>query len=71
MGAIYQRQFSGHYYLVSTAQQKLISRSLWDTTLNTYALPSGKTQKLNITGPEQQPLLVMLYGYKKTTKLSP
>ncbi len=68
MGAIYQRQFSGHYYLVSTAQQKLISRSLWDTTLNTYALPSGKTQKLNITGPEQQPLLVMLYGYKKNNQ---
>lgn len=69
MGAIYQRQFSGHYYLVSTAQQRLISRSLWDTTLNTHALPAGKTQKLNIIGPEQQPLLVMLYGYKKNNQM--
>ncbi len=65
MGAIYQRQFSGHYYVVSTEQQQLISRSLWDSTLDIHTLAAGKSEKLNITGPEQQPLLVMLYGYKK------
>jgi signal transduction histidine kinase len=65
MGAIYQRQFSGHYYSVSTSQQKSISRSLWDASLDLPTIPVGQVKKLKFTGPEQQPLLVVLHGYRK------
>lgn len=65
MGAIYQRPLSGHYYLVSTKQQQSISRSLWDSSLNIQALSAGETNKLKLIGPEQQPLLVVLHGYRK------
>jgi signal transduction histidine kinase len=65
MGAIYQRQFSGHYYSVSTSQQKSISRSLWDVSLDLPTIPVGQVKKLKLTGPEQQPLLVVLHGYRK------
>lgn len=67
MGAIYQRQFSGHYYLVTLGQQQLYSRSLWDATLAIKTMPPGKKEKRLITGPEQQPLLAMIYGYKKNS----
>ncbi len=65
MGAIYQRPLSGHYYVVSTKQQQFISRSLWDSSLNIQPLVAGEEKKLKLTGPEQQPLLVVLHGYRK------
>src|SRR5688500_14239914 len=65
MGAIYQRPLSGHYYIVSTKQQQSISRSLWDSSLNIQPIVVGEEKKLKLTGPEQQPLLVVLHGYRK------
>ncbi|MDO8960692.1 MAG: sensor histidine kinase [Methylophilus sp.] len=69
MGAIYQRPLSGHYYSVSTPQQQAISRSLWDASLNLPAILVGQVKKLKLTGPEQQPLLVVLHGYKKQNQV--
>lgn len=65
MGAIYQRPLSGHYYIVSTKQQQSISRSLWDSSLNIQPIVVGEEKKLKLVGPEQQPLLVVLHGYRK------
>jgi signal transduction histidine kinase len=65
LDVVYQRPFSGHYYSVLSEQQQLLSRSLWDTTLNIQPLPAGQEKNLKLNGPEQQPLLVVLRGYKK------
>ena len=65
LSAIYQRPFSGHYYVIISDQQRQISRSLWDTNLNIEVLKAGKKTALYLQGPEQQPLLVVTHGYQK------
>lgn len=65
LSAIYQRPFSGHYYVIFSAQQRQTSRSLWDTDLKLSALKAGEQKRLYLQGPEQQPLLVVVHGYKK------
>jgi signal transduction histidine kinase len=69
MGAIYQRPLSGSYYVVLTKQQQSHSRSLWDATLNIQPLTVGEVRKLKLTGPEAQPLLVLLNGYKRKNQV--
>ncbi len=51
VGHIYQRVFSGHYYLIDVGGQQLRSRSLWD-----YGLQ--KTWQRHQAGPDQQRLLL-------------
>jgi signal transduction histidine kinase len=65
LSAIYQRPFSGHYYVIISDQQRQISRSLWDTDLDIKALAADEKIALYLQGPEQQPLLVVAHGYKK------
>lgn len=65
MGPVYQRTFSGRYYIIQTERQLKISRSLWDAELNIEALTPGQEKKLKLIGPEQQPLFVVLRGYQK------
>lgn len=65
MGAVYQRPFSGHYYVVLAGQQRLVSRSLWDAELEVGAVPPGSQQLLQRRGPERQPLLVVVHGYQR------
>lgn len=65
LSTMYQRPFSGHYYVIFSGQQRLVSRSLWDVDLNIKTLPSGKQMRQYMTGPEQQPLLVVVHGYQK------
>ncbi|MFC1749764.1 ATP-binding protein [Pseudomonadota bacterium] len=50
VGHIYQRVFSGHYYVITIEEQRVRSRSLWDYRLQT-------TQKAHQTGPNEQQLL--------------
>lgn len=69
LSSIYQRPFSGHYYVVLSGQQKQVSRSLWDLDLKIRSLQAGQQDKLYISGPEQQPLLVVVNGYKKQQQL--
>lgn len=65
ISAVYQRPFSGHYYVLFSDKQRYTSRSLWDTDLNITSLNAGEHAKLYISGPEQQPLLVNVHGYRK------
>lgn len=69
LSSIYQRPFSGHYYVVLAGQQKQVSRSLWDSDLNVKVLQAGQQSKLYMAGPERQPLLVVVNGYKKQQQL--
>ncbi|WP_240031974.1 ATP-binding protein [Pseudomethylobacillus aquaticus] len=61
----YQRPFSGHYYSISSAGQGLLSRSLWDSELAVAELNPGVTVHFKASGPQQQPLLVLVQGYRK------
>ena len=63
--AIYQRPFSGHYYQVSHASALIRSRSLWDDELTVPVQTSGMSTRLQMKGPQQQPLLVVANGYTK------
>ena len=65
LSAIYQRPFSGHYYVIVSDQQRQISRSLWDADLSIQPLQAGEETSLYLQGPEQQPLLVVTHGYQK------
>lgn len=65
LSAIYQRPFSGHYYVVITGNQRLISRSLWDTDLNIKSLAKDEQKLLYSKGPEAQSLLIVATGYQK------
>jgi signal transduction histidine kinase len=62
---IYLEPLSGDYYQVIANGQVIHSRSLLDQNFNIRALSPGETQKLYITGPKLQPLLIMVYGYNK------
>lgn len=65
VSAVYQRPFSGHYYVISTATQTEASRSLWDSALQVADPGTGQKALLRMRGPEQQPLLVSVHGYQK------
>jgi signal transduction histidine kinase len=62
---IYLEPFSGDYYQIITNGQVIRSPSLLDQSLDIQALTPGETHKLYITGPQQQPLIIMVYGYNK------
>jgi len=63
---VYERPYSGHYYLLRLADgSELRSRSLWDETLNFVDVETGDTNRQRITGPNGQPLLLLVQGYRK------
>ena len=53
VGHIYQRVFSGHYYLIEVEGQQLRSRSLWDYSLNILT-----PLQYHQSGPDNQDLLL-------------
>lgn len=57
VGHIYQRVFSGHYYVITIGKERIRSRSLWDYRLE--VTPSGHQQ-----GPNQQLLLTWHANFK-------
>jgi len=63
--AIYIAPFSGNYYQVVMPGHVIHSGSLMDQNFDIQPLPAGQTHKLYLTGPKQQPLLIMVYGYNK------
>lgn len=65
ISTIYQRPFSGHYYVVSSNKQYQTSRSLWDVDIPFEPLNKGEHNISFLEGPEQQPLLVVFDGYQK------
>jgi len=60
--ALYQRPFSGHYFLIRDAEQQLRSRSLWEQGLTPD--PAGRAL-YEIAGPLQQNLLILTRHYHK------
>lgn len=62
---IYLESYSGDYYQVITHNQVIPSRSLMGQNFDIRILSAGQTQKLYATGPKQQPLIIMVYGYSK------
>jgi signal transduction histidine kinase len=65
---IYNQPFSGHYYVISTDDQSICSRSLWDYNLKTVSVNTGQQSRTLQTGPDQQSLLLLSEGYKKKGK---
>lgn len=65
MEPVYLEPFSGDYYQVITPERVIHSPSLMDQNFDIQALSVGQTHKLYVTGPKQQPLLIMVYGYSK------
>jgi len=65
VNTIYQRPFSGHYYVVSAGGDEQISRSLWDASLDVPTMAPGNEARVRATGPERQPLLIVARGYRK------
>jgi signal transduction histidine kinase len=61
----YRRPYSGHYYQVLVGEQRLRSRSLWDTRLELRALPAGGSESGRLAGPRGEPLLQLAHGYRK------
>lgn len=65
VSAMYQRPFSGHYFVVLAGDQHLHARSLWDFDLVVQPVAPGRARQLRIAGPEQATLLVVAHGYRK------
>jgi len=65
INAVYQRPFSGHYYVVAAGAQIAASRSLWDAALPSIILEPGQVDTRNVDGPQRQPLLLRAAGYRK------
>lgn len=62
---VYNQPFSGHYYVISTLDKRINSRSLWDHTLGIVSPETGGQLRTLQHGPEQQLLLVISSGYNK------
>lgn len=62
---IYQKPFSGHYFVVITENNTFFSRSLWDETLEAAPLVIGNTRQWLAVGPNGEPLLVWSGGFQK------
>lgn len=65
VSAVFERPFSGHYYVVASGTQHLLSRSLWDAELSVPAVNVGEERLVRLTGPERQPLLASVQGFEK------
>lgn len=61
----FTRPFSGHYYQLHFGILTLYSRSLWNSELPKLPLSPGEKQFSFVTGPQNQPLLVLSAGYTK------
>ena len=62
---VYRQPYSGHYYVIMTAQETIRSRSLWDETIERELVPHGFREVHRMAGPAGQPLLMMIAGYAK------
>jgi signal transduction histidine kinase len=65
---VYARLNSGQYYWVTSGSQIITSPSLGDNHLAVPAVASGNRQRLYLSGPQNQPLLIMAFGYQKDNR---
>lgn len=63
---VYEKPFSGHYYIVTAGDTELRSRSLWDQTLQVPAVAVGESIKLRLQGPQRQLLLMQVSAFRKS-----
>lgn len=69
INTIYQRPFSGHYFVITIDGRQYVSRSLWDTDLLIPEVNPGVDVRLTIAGPDNQSLLSVTHGYLKQDRL--
>lgn len=69
ISTVYQRPFSGHYFVIESGGQQYVSRSLWDQDLLTPDVNAGVEIRLTIDGPDKQRLLAVTHGYLKQDRL--
>ncbi len=62
---IFLRVYSGHYFRITGEDFALRSRSLWQDDLNVPLLAPGESVTLRDTGPNDEPLLLRVHGYRK------
>lgn len=65
LSSLYQRPFSGHYFVVCTDQSCRQSRSLWDESLTIESLSSGQQLQTSLLGPNDERLFTLHRGYYK------
>jgi len=65
VSAVYQRPLSGHYYVITAANQHAYSRSLWDNNLAVPTLKTSLSSTFRTEGPEGQTLLMFVQLFKK------
>ncbi|MBL4659684.1 MAG: GHKL domain-containing protein [Alcanivoracaceae bacterium] len=65
VGHIYQRVFSGHYFVIKTENQFIRSHSLWDENLKLTQLTTGQSSAENMHGPNGQQLLQWSAGFER------
>lgn len=59
---VYDQPYSGHYFILQIDKQVYLSGSLQNQTLAVQAVPVGEARHYYLTGPENQPLLVLGCG---------
>lgn len=69
INTIYERPFSGHYYVITIDGQEYVSRSVWDADLLVPEVNAGVMVRMRIKGPDNQSLLSVTHGYLKQDKL--
>lgn len=62
---VYSKPFSGHYFRITSGNQTVTSRSLWDQRLTSVEVKAGETIRGYQDGPDQQSLLLLSNGFKK------
>jgi signal transduction histidine kinase len=62
---VYAKLNSGQYYWVISGSQIIKSPSLGESPLSVPTVAPGTRQRLYLSGPQQQPLLIMAFGYQK------
>jgi signal transduction histidine kinase len=62
---IYQRPYSGHYFLILSGKYRLRSRSLWDEDLLLPESMATHSGPWHVNGPQRQPLLLWARSFEK------
>ncbi len=62
---IYQRAYSGHYFVIASGGHRVRSRSLWDQDLPSILDKSAEARVQHTMGPLNQPLLVWTDSFEK------
>jgi signal transduction histidine kinase len=61
---VYAKLYSGQYYWIASDGQIIKSPSLGDSQLKVPMVAAGSRQRVYLSGPEQQPLLIMAFGHQ-------